>query len=200
MSDSDEKDWVRLIAAETIVDTLIPKYHRHLSSANIVCLARPKAAKKNGKASWAKASKESPLVQALMEDKHEPVDYLIVFGKDVWDTLPPPARIALVDHELHHFLGQDDVTGEWGMEPHDIEEFAAIIKRYGPWRPDVEAFFRNAGAQLALPGLDAVDGTGASVTLTVDGNSITLPAGASALEVMATVRALLPIQRETART
>ena len=59
-------------------------------------------------------------------------------------------RLALLDHELCHVMGDTD-TG-FTMRDHDIEEFNAVIERHGAWSRDVVEFLATARkAQIELP-------------------------------------------------
>lgn len=79
-------------------------------------------------------------------------DWLIILSKDWWDeNREPLTREALVFHEALHCGQQRD---KWGMPrfnastgmpvigllPHDVEEFHAVVQRYGAWTPDLVEF------------------------------------------------------------
>jgi hypothetical protein len=72
-----------------------------------------------------------------------------VIGHDAWEKLSAEQRIIVLDHELCHAAGQD-LLGRWTLTGHDVEEFSAIIRRYGTWTADLQLFAKEV-AQLSLP-------------------------------------------------
>jgi Putative phage metallopeptidase len=95
----------------------------------------------------------------MPDDGEEPARFfLIELPLDVWNALPADSREALLDHELCHCLvDEDPQTG--ALKPklagHDLEEFVAVVRRHGLWKPDVEAMAKAAlgtqmGTQLTL--------------------------------------------------
>jgi hypothetical protein len=72
------------------------------------------------------------------------VDFLIVINWQTWLVLPDFAKIALIDHELCHCT--IDVTDKGDEIPtlvhHDVEEFGAVVSRWGLWKRDVALFAR----------------------------------------------------------
>ncbi len=152
---------------EVVASELIPQYHRHLDGVRIEYVFRSKHAKKNGKLVMGTCRLVSGLNAFLASDEEElelgnllqgdddatPKFFVIEIAKDLWKDMSPKQRVALVDHELSHAYQED---GELSILPHDVEEFAHIVRRYGLWKGDVEAFFAAAG-QHALP-LEVVEG------------------------------------------
>lgn len=78
-------------------------------------------------------------------------DFMIVLDAEWWAEASPTLREALVFHEGLHMGQEHDAfgcpkfhreTGEpvWAIRGHDIEEFNAVVARYGAWKSDVEAF------------------------------------------------------------
>lgn len=78
-------------------------------------------------------------------------DFLIILSADWWAEASDIHREALVCHEALHCGHAKDAYGSLrfnnatgapiiGIMPHDVEEFAAIARRYGAWTPDLEAF------------------------------------------------------------
>lgn len=61
--------------------------------------------------------------------------FWIEIAEDLWEELSPNQRLALVDHELMHCVIEEDEEGTPYMDirPHDIEEFADIVRRHGLW-------------------------------------------------------------------
>jgi hypothetical protein len=117
-------------APDEIIDLareLIDLYHEDLADARIGLLMRDKAATSNGMTVLGKAKKLSADMRAYL-----PYDFIIWVAKDYWRILEPMQRRALLDHELCHLIMDDD---EPKIRGHDIEEFNAIIERYGYWWP-----------------------------------------------------------------
>jgi putative metallopeptidase len=71
-----------------------------------------------------------------------------------WRVMKEPAREALIDHELCHFVVDID-TGKLSTITHDVEEFNQVIKRHGLWKNDVLRFTELAAKHLPL--LDAAE-------------------------------------------
>ena len=113
--------------------------HRHLDRAAIAYLFREHIEGKLGV-----AAKCSANVRFLADR-----DYTIEFDWQAWKALSPEQRIALVDHELCHCAGRD-AKGNWTLARHDVEEFTAIVGRYGCWRPELQGFVRVASQQADL--------------------------------------------------
>lgn len=83
-------------------------------------------------------------------------DFLIILDKEFWDEADDMTREALMFHELMHADQATDQYGAprfhketgrpiWGIRGHDIEEFNAVVQRYGAWVPDIRSFVRAAG-------------------------------------------------------
>lgn len=128
--------------AKPIGDALIKEHHRHLLYSDIPLLYvfRSKHTESNCKPVLGKAKRVTGLnaflaYRHLIEetgDDAPPALLVIELAKDLWNTLKPEQRVALIDHELCHF-------GHDGMRAHDVEEFREVIERHGLWKPDVEA-------------------------------------------------------------
>lgn len=86
-------------------------------------------------------------------------DYVMILEAEWWMEATPKAREALVYHELCHCHHAVDKDGEkrfteeglpiWDIQGHDIEEFNAVVRRYGAWKADIKAFLdaaREGGA------------------------------------------------------
>jgi predicted metallopeptidase len=73
-------------------------------------------------------------------------DYILTLHGEKWGQLSEKQRRALVDHELYHMVKQKKKNREgkiriqWKLRHHDIEEFGAIVKRYGLWEPGLVMF------------------------------------------------------------
>lgn len=72
------------------------------------------------------------------------IDFLIVLNWTTYQYLPDFAKIALIDHELCHCTIEETEKGDEvpTLLHHDVEEFGAIVSRWGLWKRDVAAFAR----------------------------------------------------------
>ncbi len=137
-----------------IAEELIPKYHQHIVDFNVRVdyIFQDKIQMKGDKEVWGTCRKITNLNAYLAADKQSGGDpfFVITISEPIWDILPPDKRIALVDHELCHtsaeYQEKDDEEPvlKLSCRPHDVEEFACIIKRYGTWRDDIQEFVKNA--------------------------------------------------------
>lgn len=138
---------------EEVAKELISKYHGHLLDfkVRIEYVFTNKTPKKNGKEVWAFVRKVSSLNAYLAEsDDHEGDFFVMVVSEPVWEILPPNKRHPLVDHELCHLWAEADQEDEddanaipedpvkLSLNPHDVEEFSSVVRRWGLWREDVE--------------------------------------------------------------
>jgi hypothetical protein len=144
----DAPDFVEAEQPAAIARVLIKTaHHSHLANASIGYLYK-KDIKGRGVVVWGRASKVGG---KLAHYSH--LDFLIEINWTVWRHLSPARRIALLDHELAHCGREDTEKGEkYVILPHDLEEFHAIARRWGAWRPSL-ADFANAlgeGQQLGL--------------------------------------------------
>lgn len=144
----DAPDFVDAPQPEAIAKVLIQtSAHQHLVNASIGYLFRQKMTGR-GVTIWAKASKVSGKLHHFSD-----LEFLIEVNWSQWKVLSDARRIALMDHELAH-CGQEDTEkgSKWVMIPHDLEEFNAIARRWGSWRPSMAAFANalGEGQQLGL--------------------------------------------------
>jgi Putative phage metallopeptidase len=139
--------------AAAIGENLISAYHPHLSDASqvqVLYLFTTQKRKTHGKATLAATKRLSPLDTFLAGDALLPETgdaFLVLIGLVEWSVLTEDQRIALVDHELCHIIHDGE---QFGLIGHDVEEFSAVIRRHGLWKPDVQDFARAVGPQLAL--------------------------------------------------
>lgn len=117
---------------KALAKLLIRVYHQELRTARIGYLFRERITKKLGVATRAGGKLE------FLTD----FDFVIEFNYEEWLTLTPEQRIALVDHELCHCT-EDSEKGSWASREHDVEEFGAIVRRWGLWRPSLSDFGRD---------------------------------------------------------
>lgn len=130
--------------AEVLAKDLIAKYHTHLQQADIAYLFTDKSLKQLGKPLLGKAAKASPILRHFSGH-----DFIILFPEELWSSLNPEQRKALVDHELCH-CGADPESGGVRVVGHDVEEFYAIIERHGFWQQDLQDLAVNVSMQLEL--------------------------------------------------
>lgn len=97
-----------------------------------------------------------PLFEQLLEDTigYYP-DFLVILNGEFWDTASAVEREVLVFHEVLHAGWARDQNGvpkvnrKTGqpvpcIRNHDLEEFNAVVRRYGAWKGDVTAFLEAA--------------------------------------------------------
>lgn len=128
-----------------LAEELIEKHHRNLSDARIGILFRSEAPVSGGKRTLGQASTVTAKWLPLLR---EPYDFIIWLAADAWEELDSRQQRALLDHELYHCHLSNEGKAE--IRPHDIEEFAEIIQRYGFWRDDLERVALAFQGRLAL--------------------------------------------------
>lgn len=143
--------------AEKIGERLVRDVHTRLVDVRIDYVFRDKAAKKHGKEVGGTARKISGLNAFLARDRDEGdigEDFFVIeIAEDIWRTLTPPQRRALVDHELTHCTFEFDEaknTVTLGIRGHDIEEFAEVVQRNGIWEDGLAEFAQATKTQLDL--------------------------------------------------
>jgi len=78
-------------------------------------------------------------------------DFVIILDQGFWESVPAQTKDALIFHELCHVKQDLDQYGVpkfnkqtgravYRLVGHDIEEFRAVVERYGAWSPDVADF------------------------------------------------------------
>lgn len=120
-----------------LFDEVRREYHPELLAADFIILTRSPAAQKGGKAVLGSMKKASAEAQGLAGQK---ADYILTVSLDDWNIFRDRQRRALLDHELSHCQGKEDKeTGaiKWGLVGHDIQEFSAVLKRWGAWSEDI---------------------------------------------------------------
>lgn len=134
---------------EDVARDLINDYHPHLATVRIDYVFAGEPLKEKGKVVWGRAKKVTGLNAWLAsEDKNPdaapPEEFFVVeIHRGTWLMIDEKSRRALVDHELYH-LDVDIETSKLSIRPHDLEEFNAVVRRYGLWRVDVELFINAA--------------------------------------------------------
>lgn len=81
-------------------------------------------------------------------------DFLVILDWEYWEGADARQREILVYHELMHAIQKvdregsprfnDDGTPAWGLRGHDVEEFAAVVLRYGAHNDDIKRFIAAA--------------------------------------------------------
>lgn len=141
---------------EAIARRLIAEHHSYLRQSDIRYLWRI------SESAWAKGGHDvygqTALVSGPMRHIAADADAVVLVNHMAWGDLSAAQRVALVDHELSHLVPKMDADGVTLSHPdgtpilvlarHDVEEFAAVIRRHGLWRPELE---RAAEAFRAVP-------------------------------------------------
>lgn len=96
-----------------------------------------------------KAARAQPIVSYLAD-----LDFILTFNWTAWKGMTREQRCALVDHELCH-CGVDLEHDRFVIVHHDVEEFGAIVRRWGLWKQDLRQFAVQAAQQLELLPADA---------------------------------------------
>lgn len=129
-----------------LVERVIKLYHAPLEEARIGLLFRDEAPRSGKRVTMGQAKKVAPAEKALI-----PYDFIIWFARDIWESITPQQRFALVDHELCHCgIELDDGGAKTKMIPHEVEEFNCIIERHGFWWPGAHQT-QQAISQAPLP-------------------------------------------------
>lgn len=120
---------------------LIRIHHLHLVTAKIAYIMKLTDPDKESPAAIPKRMGKHPAmakarVQGPLQKVLSGYDFVLEVDEDWWDTLSLEGQIALVDHELCHMAR--DVDGYY-LKDHDVEEFIAVVKRYGLWRDNLKA-------------------------------------------------------------
>lgn len=135
---------------EKLGQELIEKYHPLLKIIDIAYIFRDEAPN----------SSRGELVfgQAISVDSRNWLlhrkDVIIQIAEDLWESLDQKYRELLLDHELYHVGVELDQDGTVVMDEnsgrpkvyivhHDIEEFEAIIKRYGTTYDEFRAWAKE---------------------------------------------------------
>ena len=134
-------------APQTVIDIakdIIKQYHSDLAEARIAFVMRSTALRSGGKLVLGKARKVTDEQQV-----HIPYDFVIWLASDMWHTLTPIQKQALIDHELSHC--EWDCSEGASVRGHDVEEFTHIIERYGFWWPGAEPFESAVTQAMLIP-------------------------------------------------
>lgn len=134
----------------TLLDWIVKAHHEDLEYARIAlawCTSwKPDV---DGRLTLGRCKRASDLDRELAD-----YDFVILLLRGFWRdervTETDHQRRALLDHELTHATLKLDANGEpvddergrrvYRIRKHDIEEFAAIVERYGTYKTDIENF------------------------------------------------------------
>ena len=135
-------DWERLPLLDKLVDELVANHHPHLQRAKIVVLGKPRAGRRGESVVIATAQRAPKNLQALYKDASgADLHYLIVLGRDRWESLRADQKKIEIDRALCAFSGLDD-KGKWGIALPDVVEYREIVKRYGDKLPELHGVLR----------------------------------------------------------
>lgn len=141
----DDTAFQKAEQAQAIGGVLVATLHRHLVGADIGYVFRENMAT-HDRTTLAKASKAGAKLGFFAG-----LDLCIDVNHTAWLTLSNEQRVALIDHELCHFGVEDTDKGlRYALLSHDVEEFGAIVTRWGLWKPDLRAFGRVVAEQAEL--------------------------------------------------
>jgi hypothetical protein len=128
--------------AEAMAQILVPEFHSDITNAKIVYLFRQHIGGR-GQTLAGKASTANARLKFLTE-----YDFVIELNWTMWANMDVPQRTALLDHELQH-CSRDDKESYCILQ-HDIEEFGAIIQRWGLYNQEAKSFADVCTQQLEL--------------------------------------------------
>ena len=137
---------------------IIEKHHEELLEARIGFIFRETSLRVSGK--WRAAAISR--IPAKEKSAGLELDYLVWLSLEEWDQMSTKQRRALVDHELCHAVVKQ---GKWSLRGHDIEEFTAIIDRYGLYSGALEQV--ATAVQPYLAGLNVLELHRAGAVLSV---------------------------------
>jgi hypothetical protein len=144
--DDEGLAYVKADQPAAIGRVLISAIHYELANAKIGYVFRKKMADHDRKR-MAQASRVGGKLNYFSN-----LDLLIEVNHEEWVMLSDERRIALIDHELCHFSLNIDDDGKksYALLSHDVEEFAAIVRRWGLWKVDLERFGRAVESSRQL--------------------------------------------------
>lgn len=177
---------------EILAADIISEHHSHLMGIPIVYVFVSPTPTNKAKEEWGRARKVSGLNAHLIghfadTDRFSPKlirngVFVIEIALFIWGVSGPRQRMALVDHQLSHcWVEVDDKTVSpiLSILPHDVEEFAPIVSRYGLWRGDIKDFIAavNDSHQLQLFSTEDELEEDTKVTIAWDGQEVETTTG-----------------------
>lgn len=130
---------------EEMAHKLIAEHHKRLADANIGYLIRTGAWTVHGDERLGNTEKCSSKYRHLTG-----FDFTITVNQSIWNMMQPNEKSALVDHLLSH-CGKNE--NGWCYWNHDVEDFAAVVRRHGLWQEGVRKYAEaaaEASRQLTL--------------------------------------------------
>ena len=121
---------VGIVARELIED-----HHTHLSGARVEYLFRLGRWEKKHRQVLGQAKLAAEDIRFIAD-----FDFIITVSLDAWNHADKHQRTALIDHELYHCTdnaGPDQDENVWGIDDHDVQEFIAVVRRYGLWQSEL---------------------------------------------------------------
>jgi hypothetical protein len=141
----EESAYLNAHQPKAIAAVLIEVVHTHLANAAIGYIFKEDA-KKLDKQQLGSAQRVGGKIAFFTG-----LDFIIEINWTAWMRLAPPQRVALIDHELCHCVRSDGETGpRYELVTHDVEEFSAIVHRWGLWKNDLARFARVVRQQRDL--------------------------------------------------
>lgn len=148
-TESVKVEWSVCAEADPFVKDLVKAHHPHLAKARLVCLGKPKGPKAPRELVVVKVvTKQANALLKAVDPLSRQFDYALEVPLDVWTRMDRTQRTQVLDHALCHCAGQDD-KGRWGLRVHDVEEFAAMLRRHGGYTAALREFIKEA-RQLSL--------------------------------------------------
>lgn len=81
-------------------------------------------------------------------------DFLVILDRDYWLGADERSREILMYHEMCHMIQKVDADGEprfddegrpvFGLIGHDVEDFIAVVRRYGAYSDEIRQFIAAA--------------------------------------------------------
>ena len=138
----EDKKFMDADQPKAVAFALVAELHKHLVNAKIAFLFKQHVGGR-GQSLGAKVKLASG------ETKHlTGFDFIMEINHSIWTTVPMHTRVALIDHELSH-CGRDE-NDKYCIIQHDLEEFNAVVARWGLWQPNVKQFADVCAQQLEL--------------------------------------------------
>ena len=111
---------------EEIAKQMIEAFRKDLTLFSIGYVFKQKASASNERIILGQVKAESELQKVL-----HGLDAVVIIGYDTWIKLEPDSKFALVFHELEHLI-VDEKSGGLKTIDHTVENFASIIREFGP--------------------------------------------------------------------
>jgi hypothetical protein len=149
----EEATYIKAEQPAAIGAVLVRALHEELVNADVAFLFRKKLTD-HDRTRLAQASRVSGKLNYFTQ-----LDCLVEVNWEQWVNLSDERRIALIDHELCHFSREVSDEGEtkYVLLSHDVEEFSAIVRRWGLWKVDLERFGKAVEKARQLDIFTAID-------------------------------------------